>query len=86
MFHQPPISIRWEITALSCKYKLKEKLGEDACPFNSLYWNFFDRHQDKLSNNPRLGIVNSQLKKMDQHQKIEINKKANFYLDNINSL
>ena len=57
----------------SCKYKFKEKLGEDACPFNSLYWNFFDRHQDKLSNNPRLGIVNSQLKKMDQHQKIEIN-------------
>jgi deoxyribodipyrimidine photolyase-related protein len=70
----------------SCKYKFKEKLGEDACPFNSLYWNFFDRHQDKLSNNPRLGIVNSQLKKMDQHQKIEINKKANFYLDNINLL
>ncbi len=70
----------------SCKYKLKEKLGEDACPFNSLYWNFFDRHQDKLSNNPRLGIVNSQLKKMDQSQKKEINKKANFYLNNLNSL
>ena len=70
----------------SCKYKLKEKLGEDACPFNSLYWNFFDRHQDKLSNNPRLGIVNSQLKKMDQSQKKEINKKANFYLKNLNSL
>ena len=70
----------------NCKYKLKEKLGEDACPFNSLYWNFFDRHQDKLSNNPRLGIVNSQLKKMDPHQKKEINKKAKFYLDNINSL
>jgi deoxyribodipyrimidine photolyase-related protein len=70
----------------NCKYKLKEKLGEDACPFNSLYWNFFDRHQDKLSNNPRLGIVNSQLKKMDQSQKKEINKKANFYLNNLNSL
>ena len=70
----------------SCKYKLKEKLGEDACPFNSLYWNFFDRHQHKLSNNPRLGIVNSQIKKMDQSQKKEINKKANFYLNNLNSL
>lgn len=70
----------------SCKYKYKEKLGEDACPFNSLYWNFFDRHQDKLSKNPRLGIVNSQLKKMDQSQKEEINQKANFYLKNLNSL
>ena len=70
----------------NCKYKYKEKLGEDACPFNSLYWNFFDRHQDKLSKNPRLGIVNSQLKKMDQSQKEEINQKANFYLNNLNSL
>ena len=48
-----------------------------------LYWNFFDRHQDKLSKNPRLGIVNSQLKKMDENQKKAINKKANEYLDNI---
>ncbi len=66
-----------------CSYNYKEKIGDNACPFNSLYWNFFDRHQDKLSKNPRLGIVNSQLKKMDQNQKKEINKKANEHLDNI---
>jgi len=69
-----------------CSYNYKEKFGPDACPFNSLYWNFFDRHQDKLSKNPRLGIVNSQLRKMDENQKQEINKKANEYLDNIEFL
>ena len=69
-----------------CNYNYKEKIGDNACPFNSLYWNFFDRHQDKLSKNPRLGIVNSQLKKMDENQKKEINKKANEHLDNINLL
>ena len=69
-----------------CSYNYKEKIGDDACPFNSLYWNFFDRHQDKLSKNPRLGIVNSQLKKMDENQKKEINKKANEHLDNIDFL
>jgi len=69
-----------------CSYNYKEKFGDNACPFNSLYWNFFDRHQDKLSKNPRLGIVNSQLKKMDKNQKIEINKKANEHLDNIDFL
>ena len=52
-----------------CNYNYKEKIGDNACPFNSLYWNFFDRHQDKLSKNPRLGIVNSQLKKMDENIK-----------------
>jgi deoxyribodipyrimidine photolyase-related protein len=61
-------------------------VGENACPFNSLYWNFFDRHQDKLSKNPRLGIVNSQLKKMNPTQKEQINKKAEFYLKNLNTL
>jgi hypothetical protein len=30
--------------------------------------------------------VNSQLKKMDENQKIEINKKANEHLDNIDFL
>ena len=69
-----------------CSYNFKEKFGPDACPFNSLYWNFFDRHQDKLSKNPRLGIVNSQLRKMDENQKKEINKTANDYLDNIDYL
>jgi len=69
-----------------CSYNYKEKIGPDACPFNSLYWNFFDRHQDKLSKNPRLGIVNSQLKKMNDNQKKEINKKANEYLNNIEFL
>ena len=69
-----------------CSYNYKEKFGDNACPFNSLYWNFFDRHQDKLSKNPRLGIVNSQLKKMDENQKIEINKKANEHLENIDFL
>ena len=69
-----------------CSYNYKEKIGDNACPFNSLYWNFFDRHQDKLSKNPRLGIVNSQLKKMDENQKKEINKKANEHLDNIDFL
>ena len=42
--------------------------------------------QDKLSKNPRLGIVNSQLRKMDENQKKEINKTANDYLDNIDHL
>ena len=69
-----------------CSYNYKEKVGPDACPFNSLYWNFFDRHQDKLSKNPRLGIVNSQLRKMNENQKKEINEKANEYLDNIEFL
>ena len=40
-----------------CQYDVKEKTGEDACPFNYLYWNFLERNESKLSTNPRLGIA-----------------------------
>jgi deoxyribodipyrimidine photolyase-related protein len=41
----------------SCRYTVDKKTGVDACPFNSLYWNFLDRNRDELDDNPRLGPV-----------------------------
>ncbi len=40
-----------------CRYDVKQKTGDDACPFNSLYWDFLVRNEDKLRTNPRLGPV-----------------------------
>ncbi|CAN5389827.1 cryptochrome/photolyase family protein [soil metagenome] len=37
-----------------CHYDPKLRHGERACPFNSLYWHFHDRHRDVLGSNPRL--------------------------------
>jgi deoxyribodipyrimidine photolyase-related protein len=48
----------------SCSYKVKEKNGPQACPFNYLYWNFLDHNKSKLSNNPRLGMPYKTLSKM----------------------
>jgi deoxyribodipyrimidine photolyase-related protein len=31
-----------------CRYDVKQKTGPDACPFNSLYWDFVSRNADKL--------------------------------------
>jgi deoxyribodipyrimidine photolyase-related protein len=39
----------------TCAYKVKDKTGADACPFNLLYWDFLIRHRDRFSNNPRMG-------------------------------
>lgn len=41
----------------SCRYKVQQKTGEEACPFNPLYWHFLVRNEDKLRGNPRLGQV-----------------------------
>lgn len=48
-----------------CQYDKKARLGKDACPYNALYWDFFDRHAERLSGNQRLGMVYRNLEKMD---------------------
>lgn len=37
-----------------CAYQIGEKTGEDACPFNYLYWAFLHRHRDRFGKNPRM--------------------------------
>ena len=39
----------------TCRYKVTQPHGDDACPFNALYWHFLARHRDKLAGNPRMG-------------------------------
>lgn len=48
-----------------CAYDRRQRTGETACPFNALYWDFFDRHAASLGRNPRLGMVYRQLGKLD---------------------
>ncbi|MFN3280237.1 MAG: cryptochrome/photolyase family protein [Tabrizicola sp.] len=37
-----------------CRYRVKEKRGDRACPFNLLYWHFLDRHRERFRANPRM--------------------------------
>jgi deoxyribodipyrimidine photolyase-related protein len=39
-----------------CRYDPKKTTGEGACPYNSLYWHFIDRHAGRLRNNPRMAL------------------------------
>lgn len=40
-----------------CRYNPKEMLGENACPFNALYWDFLARNEGKLRGNQRMPYV-----------------------------
>lgn len=37
-----------------CRYDPHERRGERACPVTALYWDFLDRHADRLSGNRRM--------------------------------
>jgi deoxyribodipyrimidine photolyase-related protein len=69
-----------------CEYSVKQKVGDLACPFNSLYWHFMDRHKDRFSNNPRIGMVYRNLEKMDESLRVDTLKRAEWILENLDSL
>ncbi len=69
-----------------CYYDKAKKTGHRACPFNSLYWNFYDKHESKLAKNPRIGMMYQVWKKMDATAKSELLQQADYYLKNIDDL
>ena len=66
-----------------CRYDVKQREGEDACPFNYLYWDFMMRHEDKLGDNPRMGMVYRNLQKMDDARKSDVRASATKFLEQL---
>jgi deoxyribodipyrimidine photolyase-related protein len=52
-----------------CAYKVSQKTGEGACPFNTLYWHFLDRHRDRFSGNARMGNMYGTWDRMDEDKR-----------------
>jgi deoxyribodipyrimidine photolyase-related protein len=67
----------------SCRYKVKQKSGAEACPFNYLYWDFLDRHRDKLGNNPRLRQIFRTWDRMDAGRRQEVRRDARQFLEGL---
>jgi deoxyribodipyrimidine photolyase-related protein len=38
-----------------CRYDPKQRTGDDACPFTTLYWDFLARNRERLGSNHRIG-------------------------------
>jgi len=63
----------------NCAFDKDKKYGENACPFNSLYWDFYHRHRDKLGNNPRVGMMYKVWDGMAESEKAALLKQAAEY-------
>ncbi|MBW2438197.1 MAG: cryptochrome/photolyase family protein [Desulfobacterales bacterium] len=69
-----------------CHYDRQKPFGESACPFNCLFWDFFDRHRQKLENNPRIGMMYRTWYRKDPKDQQRILKQAEAYKKDLNRL
>ena len=63
-----------------CHYKVSQKNGAAACPFNYLYWDFLIRNRAKLQDNARLGMMYRSLDRMDAGKIAAIRHDADQFL------
>ncbi len=47
-----------------CSYNPKLRVGDDACPFTTLYWDFLDRHKETFVKNHRMSQQVNGLKRL----------------------
>lgn len=59
-----------------CSYNRKARTGDDACPFNFFYWDFLDRHREKLSVQGRMNFILKNLDRMSDDELNEIRQRA----------
>jgi len=65
----------------ACAYDVKDAVGERACPFNYLYWDFFARHEKRLAGNIRLAMPLRTLERMDGAKLKAMRRKAAAFLE-----
>ena len=65
-----------------CQYSHTKKIGEDACPFNALYWNFLEEKSAYFKNNHRMAMMMNLLNKKDKKELQELKQRATQIIEN----
>jgi deoxyribodipyrimidine photolyase-related protein len=59
-----------------CAYDVSDGVGPNSCPFNSLYWNFIDRHKARFAANMRMAMPLRNLARMQPERLAAIKARA----------
>ncbi|RYF83045.1 MAG: cryptochrome/photolyase family protein [Comamonadaceae bacterium] len=59
-----------------CRFKPAERTGDDACPFTTLYWDFLQRHAQRLANHPRMQAQVRNLQRLPAAERAAIGARA----------
>ena len=55
-----------------CHYDPKLRVGDNACPFTTLYWDFLDRNQEAFAKNHRMGQQVNGLKRLSDLPELRV--------------
>ncbi len=67
----------------TCRFDSKQRVGEDACPFNYLYWHFLLKNEARLRANPRLGPAVLGLRNLSETDRQAVQSQAERFLSEI---
>ena len=59
-----------------CRYRPQEAVGDEACPFTTLYWDFLDRHHRRFGGNARMKVHYLNLARKDAGELAMIRARA----------
>lgn len=66
-----------------CEYKISKKTGDDACPFNYLYWNFINKQRDTFSQNGRANFMVNMFDKKSEEDKQAITESSEKFIQEL---
>ena len=66
-----------------CRYKVAQKTGDGACPFNPLYWHFMDRNRARFESNHRIGRIYATWDRMGEAKQAEYLQSAQKFLNRL---
>ncbi|MDM0015723.1 cryptochrome/photolyase family protein [Variovorax sp. J22P168] len=59
-----------------CRFDPGQRVGDDACPFTTLYWDFLVRHEPMLAANPRTRMQVRSLERVSAEERARIAERA----------
>jgi deoxyribodipyrimidine photolyase-related protein len=68
-----------------CRYDPAKNVGEDACPFNALYWDFLSRNMPVLRGNQRLAYAYANWQKMDEAKRQALKQQASLVFERLDA-
>ena len=69
-----------------CKYEPETRVGANACPLTTLYWNFLDKHEATFGSNPRTALMVKNLQRMTDDERVHLRAQAATMLANLDAL